>query len=91
MPANTVTATTPRKNTIRLPRPSVSSVGCSSANPPMIAATTISASSVAGLGCARMRSRTVSARRPTHTGIAAARQLIEMSSDMIETIDSPAA
>ena len=53
----------------------------------MIAATTISASSVAGLGCARMRSRTVSARRPTHTGIAAARQLIEMSSDMIETID----
>jgi hypothetical protein len=88
MPAKTVADTTPRKKINRFHRPRVISSGCSPYSPPKAIATTSSASQAVRGGREPRRSRPVRIIRAIPTGIAAARQAIEMPRDMIETMVS---
>ena len=87
-PANTAAATTPKKKISRFSRPSPGKIGCNSQKPPNSATTTASAANAAARSRGSMRSRAVTIISPTPTGIADARQLIEMLSVISDTIDS---
>ena len=88
MPAKTVAATTPTKNTSRLSWPRPARNGGSS-DRLAIATTTPASAMRAGIrGYAAMRSSTMTLMSTMPSGIATARQLMEMSSDMMLTIAS---